>query len=292
MSTATRTVDPVSLADVLSIHRIGGSEFLGPARPTAAPRIFGGVTVGQAILAARATVTDDRPIHALQTTFLRPGYGNSPVTYRVEPLHDGTSLTTRLVTATQHDRIIFIATASFQRPENGLAHQLTTLSAPDPEDVEPAAQIVGEGADRAWLSALERTTMLEFRFPDTPVRVSAGQGTAVAPYQRFWVRPPQPLPDDDVVHAAVLGYLSDALLLSTSLGPHRRTVHDPDLRFATINHSIWFHAPGPADEWLWYEQEGIWAGSARALCRGSIFRRGGELAATVVQEGLIRIAPE
>ncbi|MFF3574043.1 acyl-CoA thioesterase [Nocardia jiangxiensis] len=292
MSMATQTADPVSLADVLSIHRIGGSEFLGPARTTSAPRIFGGITTGQAVLAARATVTGHRPIHALQTTFLRPGYSDSPVTYRVDPLHDGASVSTRLITATQHDRIIFTGTASFQQPEHGLAHQLTTFSGPRPEDIEPTARAVGKSRSSSWLSALERTTMLEFRFPDTPIRMSTARGVAVDPHQKFWVRPVRPLPKDSSVHAAVLGYLSDALLLSTSLGPHRKTLQDPGMQFATINHSVWFHSTCPADDWLWYEQEGIWAGSARAVCRGSIFRRTGELAATVVQEGLIRVTPE
>ncbi|PPJ33491.1 acyl-CoA thioesterase II [Nocardia nova] len=288
---AEQPVDRISLADTLKIHRVSGSEFLAPIRPTATPRIFGGVTAGQAVLAALATVTSDRRIHALQATFLRPGTGDAPVTYHTDHLHDGGSLTTRLVTATQYDRTIFTATASFHRSENGLAHQIPTLSAPEPEKVAPAASALSDDAvNLSWLSAIEQNFMLEFRFPDTPIRVSTTRGVTVAPRQQFWVRPRGPLPDDQSAHAAVLAYLSDVLLLSTSLGPHGKTLQDPGMRFATVNHTIWFHSPAPADDWLLYEQEGIWAGSARAVCRGSIFRRSGELAATVMQEGLIQVS--
>jgi acyl-CoA thioesterase len=43
-----------------------------------------------------------------------------------------------------------------------------------------------------------------------------------------------------------------------------------------------------ADDWPFYQQEGAWAGGARALCRGSLFDRSGRLVASVMQEGLIR----
>jgi acyl-CoA thioesterase-2 len=43
------------------------------------------------------------------------------------------------------------------------------------------------------------------------------------------------------------------------------------------------------DEWLFCEQEGFWAGGARALCRGTLFDRRGNLVATIMQEGLTRL---
>ncbi|GGL12886.1 acyl-CoA thioesterase [Nocardia jinanensis] len=289
MSTAARTTDPFSLAEVLGIHPIGGSEFIGPARPTAGPRILGGVTVAQALLAAWTTVPDGRPVHCLQSTFLRPGYSDTPVTYRVHPLYDGTSYTTRMVSATQRERTIFTGTVSFQEPESGPSHQVPELSAPAPAKVAPAAQMwKGDRASLSWLAAVERTTLLEYRFPVTPTRVATAQGTVVPPWHQLWVRPRTPTPGDDRMQAATLAYITDVLLLSTALGPHRITTQDPGLRFATVNHSIWFHSPCRVDDWLLYEQEGTWAGSGRALCRGSIFLRDGTLAATVTQEGMIR----
>ncbi|WP_157978600.1 MULTISPECIES: acyl-CoA thioesterase [Nocardia] len=284
--------DPLSLADILAIHPIGGAEFLGPARPVAEPRVLGGVTAGQAVLAAWATVPGGRSVHSLQGTFLRPGYGDLPVTYGVHPSHDGGSYTTRSISARQRDHIIFTGTVSFQEPEQGPTYQLPRLSAPAPEKVLPADRMFGDDLTTlAWLSAIERTTLLEYRFPTPPVRVAGARGAAVAPWHQVWIRPRSPIPGDDPMHAAALAYLTDVLLLSTALGPHRITTEDPDLRFATVNHSVWFHTPCKVDDWLLYEQEGTWAGSGRALCRGSVFHRDGTLVATVMQEGMIRVAP-
>jgi acyl-CoA thioesterase-2 len=63
----------------------------------------------------------------------------------------------------------------------------------------------------------------------------------------------------------------------------------PPRQLTSLDHAVWFHAPFRADDWLCYQQEGTWAGNARALCRGYLFDRRGTLVATVMQEGLIRL---
>jgi acyl-CoA thioesterase-2 len=54
---------------------------------------------------------------------------------------------------------------------------------------------------------------------------------------------------------------------------------------------MWFHRPFRADEWLLYAQETPSASGGRGLAQGSIFTQDGQLAVTVVQEGLIRTRP-
>jgi acyl-CoA thioesterase-2 len=103
------------------------------------------------------------------------------------------------------------------------------------------------------------------------------------------MRSPEPLPDDPALHACAATYFSDLMLLSTALLPHRRVLGDPRLQMASLDHAVWFHAPFRADDWLCYQQEGPWAGGARALCRGYLFDRHGVLVATVMQEGLVRL---
>ena len=103
------------------------------------------------------------------------------------------------------------------------------------------------------------------------------------------MRAAAPLPDDPVLHACAATYSSDLMLLSTALLPHRLLFGDPRLQMASLDHAVWFHAPFRADDWLCYEQEGPWAGGARALCQGRLFDRAGVLVATVMQEGLIRV---
>jgi acyl-CoA thioesterase-2 len=61
------------------------------------------------------------------------------------------------------------------------------------------------------------------------------------------------------------------------------------LQAASLDHSLWFHRPFRADEWLLYVMESPAAGGSRAFTRGSIFTRGGDLVASVAQEGLLRL---
>ena len=51
---------------------------------------------------------------------------------------------------------------------------------------------------------------------------------------------------------------------------------------------MWFHRPFRADEWLLYDQHSPTASGARGLATGTIYRREGALAVSVVQEGLLR----
>jgi len=58
---------------------------------------------------------------------------------------------------------------------------------------------------------------------------------------------------------------------------------------ASLDHAMWFHRPFRADDWLLYDQWSISTSGARGLVGGSIFTRAGDLAVTVVQEGLTRV---
>jgi len=52
---------------------------------------------------------------------------------------------------------------------------------------------------------------------------------------------------------------------------------------------MWFHRPFRADDWLLYDQSSISTSNSRGLAGGSIFTSDGQLAVTVVQEGLTRL---
>jgi acyl-CoA thioesterase-2 len=86
----------------------------------------------------------------------------------------------------------------------------------------------------------------------------------------------------------VLAYLSDMTLLDTALVAHGRTIFEPDLQVASLDHALWFHRPFRADEWLLYAQDSPNSSGARGLTRGLIYGRDGHLVASVAQEGLIR----
>jgi acyl-CoA thioesterase-2 len=85
-----------------------------------------------------------------------------------------------------------------------------------------------------------------------------------------------------------VAFASDMTLLDSTLLAHGLAWGTGDVIGASLDHAMWFHRPFRADEWWLYDQESPWTGAARGLSRGSIYTRDGQLAVSVVQEGLLR----
>ena len=58
---------------------------------------------------------------------------------------------------------------------------------------------------------------------------------------------------------------------------------------ASLDHCMWFHQPFRADEWMLYDTDSPIAHGGRGLARGFLYSGDGELAVSMVQEGLTRI---
>lgn len=289
----TDATTPPALDAILSLDRVGADTFVGtPRTGGAGRRIFGGEVAAQALKAAGTTVDPERHPHSLHLYFLRPGDLTGRLELTVDETRDGGSFSTRRVRVVQHGEVILVLAASFQRPEApGIAHDDTPHDMPDlaaartPDDL-------AEGADditRRWLARLARSMPLEYRFPEPPALVLAARGEVGPPRQRTWVRVPvdgAPILD----RAAGLAYASDMFLLGSALPPHGHHIGDGQLMAASLDHAVWFHAPDRFGEWLLYEQESTWAGGGRALCRGMLRAQDGVPVASVVQEGLVRVA--
>lgn len=287
------TADAVDggLGIVLRVTPDGDDRFVAGPRRSSPERSFGGAVVAQALLAGGATIPSGRSVHSLHAYFLRVGEASAPTGFSVDRVRDGGSYSTRRVTAQQDDRAILELSASFSVPETGFSHQVPQLDAPAPESlvtVEEAA-VHTQGAVREWFDGFTRRHPFDVRFDGELPRVAAGRGEPAEPRQRFWLRALEELPDEPLVHAAALAYVSDMLLLSTSLAPHTRMVGGPGIAAASLDHAVWFHRPVRVDEWLCYEQESSWAAGSRALMHGRVFDRAGRLVMTVAQEGMVRV---
>ena len=82
------------------------------------------------------------------------------------------------------------------------------------------------------------------------------------------------LPDDPLLHAAVLAYASDYSILESALRAHGLAWSDPRLRPASLDHAMWFHRPVRADEWILYTTESPSAHGGRGLGIGRMFTAG------------------
>jgi acyl-CoA thioesterase-2 len=275
------------LADVLDLEQLEPTLFRSTPQDGETVRIFGGEVAAQAVTAAAATVDADRQVHSIHTYYLLPGDTSQPVVYRVVPERDGGSFSNRSVTAVQDGRVIFTMNASFQVARPGLHHQVPRLDAPAPEAVSPpAVTFAGDPDTAAWLDGLMQRIPVDLRFPE---KIGRGPSPHGSPAIRTWMRSAEPLEDHSLTHSAGIVYFSDLFMLSTALIPHGYRIDDAAIQFATVDHSVWMHAPCRADDWFMYEVESDWTGHGRALCRGRIFDRSGRLCASTVQEGTIRV---
>jgi acyl-CoA thioesterase-2 len=277
-----------SLLSILDLEPLEDNLFRGRSPQDSWQRVFGGQVLGQALVAAVRTVEPARVAHSLHAYFLLGGDPARPIVYSVERVRDGGSFTTRRVTAIQHGRPMFVMSVSFHKAEPGLDHQSQMPKVPMPAELpseqDLKAKLIAhlpENMRRYW----ERERPIEMR----PVDVSRYFAREPRrPEQHVWMRASGPLPDDFPLHQCVLAYASDFSLLDTALIAHGKLMFDKDMQLASLDHALWFHRPFRADEWLLYAQDSPSSHGARGFCRGSIFTRGGELVASVAQEGLMR----
>src|SRR5471030_1230163 len=110
------------LIKVMTLERLEMNLFRGQSRDIGSPQVFGGQVLGQALVAATATV-ENRMVHSLHAYFLRRGDFNLPIIYEVDRARDGNHFSTRRVVAIQNGAPIFNMSASFQSDEAGLTHQ-------------------------------------------------------------------------------------------------------------------------------------------------------------------------
>jgi acyl-CoA thioesterase-2 len=226
--------------------------------------LYGGQVAAQALRAAGMTVAPDRMPHSLHGYFLRPGLVDRPVIFHVDRDRDGGSFSARHVRAVQDGDVIFSMLASFhERKEAPVFDAVATRGGPSPEE----------------LPARPSPLLVEAR-EVTPTRIADGQ---VRHSDLLWVRAVSPLPDDPMVHACALTYVSD---LGSGFGQVR--VAGLAAGGPSIDHSIWFQEHIRVDEWMLLELWPLKAASARGVYSGSLRSEDGRLGAVITQEMLLR----
>jgi acyl-CoA thioesterase II len=263
--------------------------FVGQSQKMPHGRVFGGQVLAQAVVTAGRTVAGvghdaPRPIHSLHGYFVRPGDDNHPIRFAVDQIRDGRSFSTRRVQAIQYGEPILSMIASFQEPAGGLDHQESMPAAPDPDSLP-----VEDFADLEALvpQGYLRPRPVDLRHVEGPINVRPGRQPASR--QSVWLRTLGPLPDDPLLHAAVLAYASDYSLLEPVIRRHGLAWADSRLRPASLDHAMWFHRPARADEWVLYTQSSPSAQGGRGLAFGRMFAADGRLVASAAQEGMLRI---
>jgi len=227
--------------------------------------LYGGQVAAQALFAAGRTVPDGRLPHSLHGYFLRSGDAARPAVFRVDRDRDGGSFSARRVVALQGGEVIFNMSVSFAAQGEG-----PDLAVESPPDAEPPEGLPSH--------QLPRLFSFEGRRPSQPYP-DAHWPT------RFWARSTAPLPDDPLVHACALTYLSD---IGTGLSALPADEASPG---PSLDHALWFHRPARLDEWVLMDNVPRTVAGGRGWYTGTVHTADGVLAASFVQETLFRPGP-
>ncbi|PYI69462.1 acyl-CoA thioesterase II [Arthrobacter livingstonensis] len=249
------------------------------------PKSYGGDMVAQSAAAMMRSVENDRKLHSMHSYFMRPVDIGAAVRYEVEILRDGRGYSTRSVRGRQNGKTVFAAMGSFHVPESGPEFQPAMPATLDPESLRSAAQVL-DGVPGPAADYWSHGRSFDMRHIPGPVYLQVEGGAA--PTQAIWVKAFERLPDDADLHRTALAYVCDYTILEPLLRVNGLSWSSPGLSTASLDHSIWFHRDGRADDWVLYAQEAVSGQHNRGLAMGRFFSRDGLLLATVAQEGMVR----
>ena len=272
--------------------------FTAVTQPCPWPKAYGGDLVAQAATAAMRSVPAGKTLHSMHSYFLRPADIGATVRYEVELLRDGRGYSSRQVRAYAGGKPVYVCLASFAAGEPGGTFRAEfTEAVPPPEELpSSAAYLAGRAGGSMTPESKDYWSGgrgFDLRHVPGPVYLDV-EGKR-APHQAVWLKPFDALrPVEGLtsqqLSLAALAYVCDYTILEPVLRVLDLPWARPDLVTASLDHAMWFHRPGPADDWLLYVQEAIAADSGRGLGTGRFFTRDRCHLATVVQEGMIRTA--
>ncbi|MBW2273485.1 MAG: thioesterase family protein [Deltaproteobacteria bacterium] len=246
-------------------------------------RLFGGLVAAQSVVAAGRTV-EAGDLHSLHAYFLRPGRYGSPIRFVVDRIRDGRTFTTRRVVAHQDGEAIFNLSASFARPDAGVAHQAEAApEAPGPEGMIEWAELRA----RWWGHAIPKAAINEAIEVRVSEEVAPPSAPGMPPQRFVWLRPRGTPPDDPLLHSALLVFASDRTLTNATFLAAGITP-SPAYQFASLDHAVWLHAAPRFDDWVLYLSRSPVAHAGRGLNHGAMFDKDGRRIASVTQEVLVR----
>ncbi|XP_040837340.1 acyl-coenzyme A thioesterase 8 isoform X2 [Ochotona curzoniae] len=220
----------VLVTSVLSLEPLDEDLFRGRHYwvPTT-QRLFGGQIVGQALVAAAKSVSEDVHVHSLHCYFVRAGDPKVPVLYQVERTRTGMSFSVRSVKAVQHGKPIFICQASFQQTQpSPVQHQFSMPTVPPPEELPDYDTLIGQYLSDPNLQKKYRVGLNRITAKEVPIEIkvvnphSRNQLQKMEPRQMFWVRSRGYIGEGDMkMHCCVAAYISDYAFLGTALLPHQ-----------------------------------------------------------------------
>jgi acyl-CoA thioesterase II len=257
----------------LTLEPAGEDRYRAANLPAEHGVVFGGQLLAQSIVAGSAG-QEGKTVKTIHTVFPRGASPDAPLDITVERMHGGRSVASSTVTISQGDQIVTRSLVLLTAEEpDVIRHADEPLRASTPEDVR--GNVRGAGV---W--ELGMVGNVDINDPEL----------VGPPELDVWVRFVG-APDDPVTDQALVAYSTDGFLIATAMRPHAgvgQAQAHVTLSTGVLSHTLTYHEPCPAAEWHLLQQSSSYAGHGRSYGRGDIFRADGQLAASFVQDAMIR----
>ena len=278
------------LLAVLDLNRVADEVFIG-SHPSKNPmRTFGGQLMAQSFVASsRTLIRAGLPPSALSVHFINGGDTAKDIEFHVTPLRDERRFANRRVDAVQDGMLLSSALISYMSGGRGLEHAVQPPPVAQPH-TQPSIGELLRGYEETVPHFANALQPIEWRYTNDPAWVMRAKGDRLS-YNRVWVKALGVLPDDPVLHTAVMVYSSDTTVLDSVITTHGLSWGFDRIFAASANHSVWFHRQVNFNDWVLYSTSSPVAADSRGLGTGHFFDRSGQLIATVVQEGVLKYFP-
>ena len=265
------TID--AFLEALTLEPAGEDRYRATNLPSAHGVVFGGQLLAQSIMAGLVG-QEGKAIKTIHTVFARGAAHDAPLDVVVERMHAGRSVASSTVTISQGDQLCTRSLILLSALEDDvIRHADERRSTSTPDDV--AGHIRGE---EAWELGIVGN-------------VDISDPELVGPPELdVWVRFAG-APDDPGTDQALVSYSTDGFLIGTAMRPHQgvgQAQAHQTLSTGVLSHTLTFHERCPAADWHLLEQRATYAGHGRSYGFGNIFRADGQLAASFVQDAMIR----
>ncbi len=259
--------------DALTLEPVGPDRYRASNLESERHVVFGGQLLAQSVIAGLAD-QEGKTVKTIHTVFARGASPDEGLDITVDRMHSGRSVASSTVTISQGERLCTRSLVLLSADEpDVIRHADEPRASSRPEDV--ADVIRGEGA---WEIGIVGN--VDISDPDL----------VGPPELDVWIRFAG-APDDPRIDQALVAYSTDGFLIGTAMRPHAgvgQAQAHVTLSTGVLSHTLTFHERCPAGEWHLLQQWSSYAGHGRSYGRGDIFRADGQLAASFVQDAMIR----
>lgn len=271
---------------LLQLEPDGAGVYRGAPQTQPPDRMFGGLLLAQAIVAAGHTVASDQQPLSLQAEFLQGVPTDRPLRWEVEHLGDARSMSTRRATLRGEHGDLFTATSRWGTVREDLPSYESETPAPvaPPEDLQDLEDRFEGVPDVPEWWRMRRPVW--FRHVEAPPYV---EPVPRRDTQTVWVRARGDVPPDHTLRAALLAYVTDMSILESAFRALGATRHGPGSRLLSLSHSLTFHLSADLSSWHQFDSRCRTVAHGRAFATGEIFDQDGRHVASATQLGLTKI---